>query len=261
MTDIFTRLTSRAFDMPTEIHPVITSRFAPGAIALNEKSSDYIHQQKSNTRVVNKPAFERESFTGSGNHISYEKNSSITPYSTSDQNVVELAKPLKPENESVNITLGRSIADQLPESVAGDSLNALNVEEPKMVQITLQSIPAVADNITAIPQSVTVSHPSDHDGFYVSEDKVEYAAPASGTIMKRASHSPMNFSNKEERRALEEAPDTSLDQFSEPTIRVNIGRIEIRAIQQPAASIKKTLPRIPKLTLNEYLRQRNEGKR
>lgn len=52
------------------------------------------------------------------------------------------------------------------------------------------------------------------------------------------------------------------DDFQTPTVHINIGRIEVRAVTQTAQSSaqKPAMPR-PKLTLDEYLRQRNEGKR
>jgi len=50
--------------------------------------------------------------------------------------------------------------------------------------------------------------------------------------------------------------------FQPPTVHIRIGRIEVRAVTQPPQSPARTpaSPR-PKLTLDEYLRQRNEGKR
>lgn len=48
----------------------------------------------------------------------------------------------------------------------------------------------------------------------------------------------------------------------EPTIQVHIGRIEVRAVttSHPTSSKKSGAPS-PNLTLEQYLRQRNEGKR
>jgi hypothetical protein len=45
-------------------------------------------------------------------------------------------------------------------------------------------------------------------------------------------------------------------------VRINIGRIEVRAVHpaQPAATPRKIAP-TPRLTLEEYAKQRNEGKR
>jgi hypothetical protein len=50
--------------------------------------------------------------------------------------------------------------------------------------------------------------------------------------------------------------------FQAPTVHIRIGRIEVRAGTQPPQPPARTpaAPR-PKLTLDEYLRQRNEGKR
>lgn len=49
---------------------------------------------------------------------------------------------------------------------------------------------------------------------------------------------------------------------SPPTIHVTIGRIDVRAImQQQPPSPKRTEPTAPKLTLEDYLKQRTEGRR
>jgi len=45
-----------------------------------------------------------------------------------------------------------------------------------------------------------------------------------------------------------------------PTIQVTIGRIEVRATP-PAAPVPKSRPASPTLSLDDYLRQRNEGRR
>jgi hypothetical protein len=45
-------------------------------------------------------------------------------------------------------------------------------------------------------------------------------------------------------------------------VHISIGRIEVRAVTPPAQPAARTPPAPrPKLSLDEYLRQRNEGKR
>ncbi len=45
------------------------------------------------------------------------------------------------------------------------------------------------------------------------------------------------------------------------TVRfVSIGRVEVRAIMPPVAAPKPTPPSAPKLSLEDYLKQRNGGK-
>lgn len=46
-----------------------------------------------------------------------------------------------------------------------------------------------------------------------------------------------------------------------PVIRVTIGRIDVRAVTQAAPPARRATPPAPKLTLEEYLRSRNGGKR
>jgi hypothetical protein len=46
----------------------------------------------------------------------------------------------------------------------------------------------------------------------------------------------------------------------EPTIQVTIGRVEIRATVAPAPA-RKPVPRPPAMSLDEYLKRRNEAPR
>jgi hypothetical protein len=49
-------------------------------------------------------------------------------------------------------------------------------------------------------------------------------------------------------------------QAPEPTIRVTIGRIEVRATAPAPPPAPAARPAGPRLTLEEYLRRRNEGR-
>jgi hypothetical protein len=48
---------------------------------------------------------------------------------------------------------------------------------------------------------------------------------------------------------------------AEPTVHVTIGRVEIRAVQAPAAASKRSVPPKPTLSLADYLDRRNGGRR
>ncbi len=50
-------------------------------------------------------------------------------------------------------------------------------------------------------------------------------------------------------------------QESRPTIRVTIGRVEVRAVQSPAPAPKAAKPAQPRLSLDEYLKPRAGGSR
>ena len=45
-----------------------------------------------------------------------------------------------------------------------------------------------------------------------------------------------------------------------PTVQVTIGRIEVRAVQPPPAPPVPRAPVGPRISLDEYLRERNEGR-
>jgi hypothetical protein len=46
-----------------------------------------------------------------------------------------------------------------------------------------------------------------------------------------------------------------------PTVHIHIGRIEVRAVTQSSPPARAVVPNRPKMTLDEYLLRRNEGKR
>jgi hypothetical protein len=46
-----------------------------------------------------------------------------------------------------------------------------------------------------------------------------------------------------------------------PTIRVTIGRIDVRAVTAPAEPARETVRPQPRLSLDDYLKQRNRGGR
>lgn len=46
-----------------------------------------------------------------------------------------------------------------------------------------------------------------------------------------------------------------------PTVHISIGRIDVRAVTQPSPPARTITPHRPKLTLDDYLQGRNEGKR
>lgn len=66
-------------------------------------------------------------------------------------------------------------------------------------------------------------------------------------------------------RANEAANETANEKTGDqaaPIIRVTIGRVDVRAVSQTAPSARRpTTPAAPKLSLEEYLRQRGGGKR
>lgn len=96
------------------------------------------------------------------------------------------------------------------------------------------------------------------DGTRIQPDRLEPIRPA-------AFARPGNPSGLVERRPpafLSDASEGIESAFQAPTVHIRIGRIEVRAGTQPPQPPARTpaAPR-PKLTLDEYLRQRNEGKR
>lgn len=80
--------------------------------------------------------------------------------------------------------------------------------------------------------------------------------PIKDVLKELSNHSEKNGPVGKQYRKEKETEESSL-----PTIRVNIKRIEVRALVQEAPKPLKTKESVPKLSLDEYLKQRREGKR
>jgi hypothetical protein len=83
-----------------------------------------------------------------------------------------------------------------------------------------------------------------------------------GRLMPVPPSSPITVSRGDGRQAEAGSAATHLGEPTGTTVRINIGRIEVSAIHppQPPASTRKIAP-APRLTLEDYAKQRNEGKR
>jgi hypothetical protein len=70
--------------------------------------------------------------------------------------------------------------------------------------------------------------------------------------------------NRESKQSRDRTPTVPPNESAEerPIVRVTIGRIEVRAVTPPAPAPRQAArPPVPKLTLDDYLKSRNEGAR
>jgi hypothetical protein len=103
----------------------------------------------------------------------------------------------------------------------------------------------------ALPQAKQVIVP-------VASSRAEGDHPSSATEVF-GKFSETHFSQP--RRRKDFAPVEKPSSQSARIIRVTIGRVEVRAVHSPAPASKQAKPRLPKLSLEDYLRKRQRGSR
>jgi hypothetical protein len=87
-------------------------------------------------------------------------------------------------------------------------------------------------------------------------DGEKYAAKKKRVSQALSEPRPTQSRRRKDFSPVEQRPSTSA-----PIIRVTIGRVEVRAIHAPAPTPKPAKPPPPKLSLENYLRQRERGSR
>lgn len=117
----------------------------------------------------------------------------------------------------------------------------------------IKSLQAKGPPESNAPQINPLEHPSTNYGLTTSLDPAGKAAVTSilTTVVKHPAD--VQFGPRQDRaeKALEPA---------EPTVQINIGRIEVRAAAPPTPSPRK-MPQSPSLSLDEYLNRRNREAR
>lgn len=177
----------------------------------------------------------------------------------------------RPSPAALRLLRHHSIHPQTPKHAAGQSFLEHNQDvhasheqvkhtprgpSPELEGLTRRSIPAVESGIVPA-QGATASTSS-----LVSSSTVSEAIPNEVSLGTYLSTNRTSLT-----RALLPAQHLEVSaaekSTSAPTIRVTIGRIEVRAImptKEPTARPPSTRPR-PKLSLDDYLKQQNGGQR
>jgi len=115
-------------------------------------------------------------------------------------------------------------------------------------------------------QSLIIHHEPTEGERSSDESGAATAAPARLVPVPRSAPAPLSGEGGRHvevgGRQVEVGGSASLGAARGTIVRINIGRIEVRAVHpvQPAAMPRKIAP-TPRLTLEEYAKQRNEGKR
>jgi hypothetical protein len=106
---------------------------------------------------------------------------------------------------------------------------------------------AAGPRVEAVPRSAKESDPSES-----SQGAAARLVPVLPKL--EFPHPPSESKNSLDAKQIA-AEETS------PTVHIRIGRIEVRAVTQASPPARTVAPSRPKLTLDDYLTRRNEGKR
>lgn len=279
MTDFFTRLAEQTLQRTPVAHPLVAPRFAPGRPLVGESLSDSSEEAEADGDGEGSHDFpERGTLTDSSSPgpmpalVPKEGSSSVAPAwprTETPDRVVHDAE-LQP-NHRVGSDGGKE--DQGPVSSSSrDAASATRPNERARTTLDATSVRrrrAGSDRrepVEAVPTE-TINRSKKHETF----------APIKRLVRSKdlpaKEHSTGDFPILSKSSIAKTHHQSSLREFreeiafSEPsspptTIRVTIGRVEVRAIMPPAppTRAKPALPG-PALSLEDYLKQRNEGKR
>jgi hypothetical protein len=132
--------------------------------------------------------------------------------------------------------------------------------------ITPTNIPTPMSKLSPLRETATTKSIANVSEARAEESLPEPDAPAAQNAPVIAQTSRLSVQTAEPRpiqpwRRKDFSPVEQRSSASAPTIRVTIGRVEVRAIHSPTPAPKPAKPAPPKLSLEEYLRKREGSSR
>ena len=293
MTDIFTRLAERVLGEAPLAHPVIAPAFSPDPGVTGEfvESADWVEPQSSERTAPAAPILQplRTPRTpvlvdGAQSPSAEQANRSFEsdlPSQTQPSDPASLDIP--PENQRVVNAQDSSLQIHPPNEAAWVQ-PAQGTPEPSkgfhappgsvarqviLVPVARDGKPAVSMPLEAPRAQPEITLPSDTQAG--SDTPSPRLMPRVTKVPARGLVSPASQSESQVTTPAADSPwsvssdDSGTKVPSEPVIRVTIGRVEVRLVQAPAPipvnrAPARSIP-APALSLDEYLKQRDEGKR
>lgn len=221
----------------------------------DRKTSPLIHVQKQQDQLARKPMPENRS-TGSG-AISIP----AIPTDTSRQ-MTPLVPPRRPERENTQALHQRDVKPQAPPQMRGELPREVEAqlehpERPRdpvapFVKTEQRPIERVVKTDKVLGEGVSTQTTSTATGVLVANPKSQQDQQ----LVRRQQRTDEARWQRRKQKLTEKAPS------QQPTIKVTIGRVEVRAIQEaPPVATRKRANAKPALSLEAYLEQRSQGKR
>jgi hypothetical protein len=134
-------------------------------------------------------------------------------------------------------------------------------DEPAPIGIESRSMPIPAQTSVEDSDAAAAPRRDPHQGR--ARDTAEAArvdvAPERALLVPQPRTETRVVTGIEPRRIVQ-APSPAAEADDRPTVRVTIGRVEVRAVMPPPPAPAKSAPATPRLSLGDYLKQRSLGR-
>jgi hypothetical protein len=257
MTDFFTRLAEQALGRAPEVQPLVASRFAPGRPLVGEAFSGSSEEPEADGDAEGSHAFsERATLIDSPSPGPMP--AVVSKEGTSSDHLVDSGSK-KEDHGPVSSSSNNAISATRPDSWKRTTHDATSVRRRRAGSDRREPIETVPtengirpENLGTFPPITPVVRTKDlparehSTGDFPSLSKSSVAETHGRSLLREA----------RDQIASSELPSPP------PTIRVTIGRIEVRAIMPPSPPTRaKPVRPGPTLSLEDYLKQRNKGQK
>jgi hypothetical protein len=267
VSDFFDNLIARATTQTAVVRPRIVPRFAqptPESFALSHESEEAVEQRRESSppdartgkasRTMTQAAHQAASLALRSDTATHAEESRPTHSEPATHNDVRAANaaamsqfpPQANERIEAQVVDSQPLRAIQPRSITTESQHESSAQAPTVTHNALEPLrgepvrrePPQPSRDAVLPRRAIE---------VVTTHRVERIQPGLRESSVRA------------RAAREDAPQMT-QQPPAPTIQVTIGRIEVRA-EPPQPLPRRATPAAPRLTLDEYLRQRSGGER
>jgi hypothetical protein len=266
MNDFLSRLVERAGSAPAIVRPVLPSRYEPvtavSAFAATSTASgtELISETEHKLEMKDEAGAEMRSVqnrVASDQSVRPERASSATPGRL--EATVELTSADSVRIPSAEPELRKSAAETraIGEPPTESPVEPTVVWPPTAQPVELTELQPPAEDAKAVPPPLISAGPASASPRRVQP--VATATRAGQLLIPAGAPTPLPPIASRNRARTETSFATDADSSPAPTIHVTIGRVEVRAIMPAAQATQPPARPAPKMSLDDYLRRRNEG--
>lgn len=242
MPDFLGRLAARSLGMVPVVQPVVPTIFEPGSVGERlDPARDTGHGSFERVEVRPDPSAEPATAVmnaaGSGENSLPETRPQSSPVASTTVSSYGLV--------GTSEVVARGIASQTKLPAAGNERTTAIADDQS------ESVAVTADAFSVVPENQRPASPGER-----------LAMPETFVRAARERIRPVPFSSFSLDSGAGDRASATTSQTSAPVVRVTIGRVDVRAEFPAPVSRPRTTPAQPAaLSLEEYARQRREGKR
>ncbi len=239
MSDYLTRLIDRSVGLPPQIEPLIAPIYAPSGQVLSEMVERPAVSESSPAAKIE--TLQKEASPGAAENArpveaALSRAESMPSRPLAPRRVTQVAFPIG-ENDRPHSR--KTSPRDTPRPAPPASRAEISPTAPPPIPGPTELVSKEKNQIGVQPELIRTELISKgKDRMVVPPELISHLKPATAPAVSLLQPSPKE----------------------PPAIHVSIGRVEVRAIMPPVAAPKPTPPSAPKLSLEDYLKQRNGGK-